>query len=251
MKHNLSSTAKKQAGVYAIRNSINDKVYVGSSVCLVSRHNQHLNQLKRGVHKNDYLQNFSNKYGIDSLRFELLELCPPEKLKEVEQLWMDKHLAYERHNGFNILRLAVHNGPMSPEQKALIGHANKGKTGNKKGHVFSAETLARISAANKGKNNRTGQKYSEETRRKISESLLGKKTHSPELTRSIAIKNSRPIIQLSLLGEFIKEWISAMDIQRELGINNSAINRACKANRPTAGGFKWKFKDEYLPNADT
>ena len=59
-----------------------------------------------------------------------------------------------------------------------------------------------------------------------------------------AIEKRKAIIQLSLEGHFIKEWNSAMEIERELGINHSSISLVCKGTRATAGGFKW----EHLKN---
>lgn len=57
---------------------------------------------------------------------------------------------------------------------------------------------------------------------------------------------SLPIIQYSKNGEFIKEWASSMDIERELHIQHSNITKCCKkhSHYKTAGGFIWKYKEE-------
>jgi hypothetical protein len=61
-----------------------------------------------------------------------------------------------------------------------------------------------------------------------------------------ALKISKPIIQYSLSGDFIKEWSSAMEVYRSLGITNSSIGSVCnnKNGKKTAGGFIWKFKKD-------
>ena len=57
---------------------------------------------------------------------------------------------------------------------------------------------------------------------------------------------SRPIIQYSKSGEFIREWQSAAEVKRVLGINNSHIIQCCRGNpkHTTAGGFIWKYKEK-------
>ena len=51
-------------------------------------------------------------------------------------------------------------------------------------------------------------------------------------------------LQYDLNGNFIKEWESAKEAERELGINNSLISSACLGKIKTAGGFIWKNKFE-------
>lgn len=57
-------------------------------------------------------------------------------------------------------------------------------------------------------------------------------------------KFSKIVIQYSINGEFIKEWPSTMEVQRELGISNTKISKCClnKPHYKTAGGFIWKYK---------
>lgn len=57
----------------------------------------------------------------------------------------------------------------------------------------------------------------------------------------------KPVVQLSLDGDFIKEWQNAEWAYRELGISSSSIGDVCKhlPHHNTAGGFKWMYKDEY------
>jgi hypothetical protein len=54
--------------------------------------------------------------------------------------------------------------------------------------------------------------------------------------------HSIPIVQFDLQGYFLKEWTSAREVERVLGIKNSNITRAIKGRRPTAGGFIWRYK---------
>ena len=53
------------------------------------------------------------------------------------------------------------------------------------------------------------------------------------------------IVQLTLDWQFIRKWTAAMEIQRELGINNSNIIECCKGKRKSAGGFKWIYASDF------
>lgn len=60
-----------------------------------------------------------------------------------------------------------------------------------------------------------------------------------------AIKDKqKPILQYSLNGVFIKEWISAMNAERTINICHSSISSVCQNKRNSAGGFVWKYKDK-------
>lgn len=62
-------------------------------------------------------------------------------------------------------------------------------------------------------------------------------------TRHSAHKRSCRINQLTLDGEFIKQWDSARDVERELGFNNGSIIKSCKGKLEKAYGYKWGYAD--------
>lgn len=54
------------------------------------------------------------------------------------------------------------------------------------------------------------------------------------------------IIQLSLNGEFIREWESLVKASKFLGqADSSAISRVCRGKSKTSGGYKWMYKEDY------
>lgn len=52
--------------------------------------------------------------------------------------------------------------------------------------------------------------------------------------------NSKTIYQYSIEGEFIKEWKSAIIIERELGYSSTCIGACCLGRRKQAYGYIWK-----------
>ena len=59
--------------------------------------------------------------------------------------------------------------------------------------------------------------------------------------KAIGKANSKKVLQLSKSGEFIREWPSAREVSRQLGIANSTICLCCNGIRKSAGGFIWKY----------
>ena len=84
---------KGSHGIYEIRNTSNNKIYVGSAVNLRSRFYQHSKELSSGSHHNRFLQNAFNKYGESAFVFSVLEFVKDKtKLVEREQYWMATRL---------------------------------------------------------------------------------------------------------------------------------------------------------------
>ena len=52
---------------------------------------------------------------------------------------------------------------------------------------------------------------------------------------------SKPIIQITKEGEFVKKWDCAAEVERELGIHHSNICNCLKGRYKSTGGFIWKY----------
>ncbi|MGJ7024974.1 NUMOD4 domain-containing protein [Petrimonas sulfuriphila] len=52
----------------------------------------------------------------------------------------------------------------------------------------------------------------------------------------------RPVLQFSLNGDFIKEFKSAYQANRELNIHEPNIRESIKRKNGTCGGFRWVYK---------
>lgn len=76
------------SGVYKITNLINGKFYIGSSKSLYKRLSEHFEKLKKGTHKNPHLQSSYLKYG-NVFKHEILKICKPNEIFEVEQYYLD------------------------------------------------------------------------------------------------------------------------------------------------------------------
>ena len=57
------------SGIYKIVNKIDGKIYVGQSIHLEKRKNEHFKELINNKHQNQHLQYAFNKYGINNFDF--------------------------------------------------------------------------------------------------------------------------------------------------------------------------------------
>lgn len=98
----IPSYNDKASGIYIIRNTVNGKIYIGSSTHIQSRFSAHRSRLKKQEHDNSYLQNTFNKYGIDVLEFGIIEIVNDRnKILEREQFWIDHYRSFDPKIGYN------------------------------------------------------------------------------------------------------------------------------------------------------
>lgn len=89
-------------GVYRIFNTKNNKSYVGQSLDIKRRLEEHyrsLNSLSFS-HHSPKLQEDWDKYGEDNFRAEILEICPESKLEEREKYWI--YFFNSAEDGYNV-----------------------------------------------------------------------------------------------------------------------------------------------------
>ena len=65
------------SGIYCIENKINNKKYIGQSIDIDRRWQEHKNELNRNAHANQYLQNAWNKYDAFNFDFYIIKACKP------------------------------------------------------------------------------------------------------------------------------------------------------------------------------
>jgi hypothetical protein len=93
---------KTEAGVYQIKNTVNQKVLVAATPNLKTMQGKRF-QLQMGSHKNAQLQAEWKQFGEDAFVFEVLEVLDDkvegafarqEALRLLEQKWLDKLQPY-------------------------------------------------------------------------------------------------------------------------------------------------------------
>ena len=192
------------SGVYTIT-SPSGGFYVGSAVNFASRWRIHRHHLRSGTHHNAPLQNAANKHGVDSLKFRKIIVCERDQAVMYEQIAIDA-----LKPGYNVARVAGstlgHQHSEATKAKFLLRKRSTGNSGKThtdetrakistakrgvpnlaaRGRVVSAETIAKVKAAN------TGRKFgpmSEEHKAKIGLANKGRKPSEGCIQASIAAR---------------------------------------------------------------
>lgn len=255
----------KICGIYMIKNSINNKIYIGKSVDINKRWRDHRIALCDNSHYNEYLQRAWNKYGSDSFEFSIIEECQADELNELEIYYIvECYKSYDPNFGYNLTKggdgvipTDVVRKKMSDAQKKLcqdpehIRRMSEVQIGKR----ASDETKKKMSDSQKRKwedleyrkkmsEIRVGTVLSDETKKKIGLANKGKKF--PERSGG---KNhmARAVfcIELNMVFDAIK------DAERFTGAKSGNIIKCCNGDRQSAGkhpetGEKlhWIYVDE-------
>jgi len=204
-------------GIYKITSPFS-KIYIGQSWNIENRFKKYKYLSCKTQIK---LYNSLLKYGWLNHKFEVIDIL--DYSIATQELLDKKEIYYwKKYKNLNFKLLNIKNpgskGKHSQETKDKIGNSNKGKIGYLK-----------------------GKHRSEETKKKISESQKGEKAYWYKISMN-SNPRCKPVIQLDLESNFIKEWISAREVYNELNISYKHICDVCKNKRKTCGGFKWKYK---------
>lgn len=168
----------RTAGVYRIKNKINNKSYIGKTMMnFGDRWDHHRSLLRHNNHHNKDLQKDWNKFGAENFEFSVIRICDSEdEANHFEELFVsaekDAGLAYNvSPGGTKPYNYGKH---LSEDVKRKIGEKN------------------RI--------NMTGKKASEETRKKMSESQKARAASESEEERRQRVKaasNARRGLKMS------------------------------------------------------
>lgn len=182
--------------IYKIRNVVNQKFYVGSTVQTKVRFRDHRRKLRTGKHHCAHLQAAWNKYGEDCFKFEIVEeVNDCASLQQAEDRWLKEHVGKpycynsgwssdapwrgapkEKHPSFGKAK--------TPEQREAISKTLKefyaaAPTNHPRyGVKLTEEQIQRMRErpAKKGPEHyRWGKTLSDEVRKKIGDAQRGKK----------------------------------------------------------------------------
>ena len=132
-------------------------------------------------------------------------------------------------NGYNTSAYASHHCKHTEESKRKMSESRTGEKAYWYGKHHSEESKKKMSenhADFSGENNPNfGKHHSEESKKKMSEN-----------------RPSKPVIQFSKTSEFIAEYPSAREAERQTGCYQQHICSCCKGKLKSAGGFIWRYK---------
>lgn len=245
---------KDITGIYAIRNKISEKIYIGQSIHIYNRLEKHKYDLINKKHDNRHLQFAWNKYGEEAFEFQVVCECEKEKLNELEQYYILAFETYIDTFGYNI-SLGGQSSPMREETKNKISNSLKGELNPFYGKTHSEEQKQKWRESRKGVNGpaygRTGEKHpmynkhhTEEAKKRISEALKGNTYQKTG--------EDNPNSKIIYCIELDKKFYGIKNAGRELGIAPQSITACVNKRRKSAGKDKngnslhWVYYEEYI-----
>ena len=114
-----------------------------------------------------------------------------------------------------------------------------------KGREVKEDTKKKISELKKGNKNCVGRYMSSETRKKIGDANKGRiwsEEQKKHLSEASTIK--RKVNQYDLNGNFIKQYESLKQAQKETGILSQNIGEVCRGQQKYAKGYLWRYAND-------
>lgn len=109
MKTSCDAIHNNCCGIYLIRNTLNNKIYVGQSVDIKRRAQEHMRagqpekySIKSERDSNTPIHRAMQKYGIQNFTISVLEECSREQLNDRERYWIAILKATDSNIGYNL-----------------------------------------------------------------------------------------------------------------------------------------------------
>lgn len=191
------------------------------------------------------------KYGWDNFSHIIVAKdLDEETAKYIEILLIEKLSSHISKNGYNVTLggdgyLGCDNhgekNPMygrhhSEETKELLSRLNRNRPSNTIGRKHTDEERERMRGPRPsvaGKNNpRYGTKLSEKEREK----------------KRVLAPSKKPVVQLDFDWNYIKEYMSEIEAERQTGLLRATIRNCCNCKQSSSGGYYWVFKEDFPVN---
>lgn len=221
-------------GIYKITNQINKKVYIGQSICIEYRWQQHkadaMNEKSRCY--NRPLYRAIRKYGIENFEFAVLEECSPDKLNEKEIYWINYYNSFNQDYGYNLT--------LGGNQAIKIVPDELYKLWDEGYSIHELIEHFHVNHTTIDKWLKMYENYSEKE-------AFRRGFFRSEKRRNIK-KHEKRICQYSLDGEFIQYWDSIKSISRALQKQGacSSIPKCLKGEYYSSYGFRWCYEGKKL-----
>lgn len=252
---------EKVSGIYCIENKINHKKYIGKSVNIKKRWEDHIRDLNRGKHCNKYLQASWDKYGQENFDFYIIEKVSNEKLSEREIYWIDILNTMDDKYGYNLAKGGDGgNTIINYTEEELLNYKKKRSLLNrsyiKKGEDSWASKLKEFEVKQIIKELLDGRNCTELSEKyNISKGTVNDiRCHKTwkHLTEDIIfpplrtknLKARKAVVQYNIDGTIVNTFSGAIEAEEKTGISKKLISAVCHGEKRIAQGYIWRFEGD-------
>ena len=192
-------------GIYKFTNKLNNKVYIGKSVNVESRIKRHLCNFKN-ENNQCYFYRAIRKYGIENFEYEIICECKKENLNEMEKYYIHLYVSNNLKYGYNMTeggdgalgrhcteenrkKLSKRMKENNPMKNGMSDEQKKKISQSLKGRKMSKEFCEKTSKRMKENN----PMKNKETAKKVSEKQKGK-IMSKEAREKISAANNGKVL---------------------------------------------------------
>lgn len=225
-------------GIYAIRNLINGKKYIGQTIDFENREKLHFSYLKNGTHDNPHLQYSYNKYGQNNFEFKIILYCEQFEMTRYEQAIID---SYDPNELYNIRLECVDSNlglKHTPEELEKMRQANLGENNPMWGKFGEQHPMYGIRGKDHPLYGISPPPRTEEQKRRLADSLRGRKSNKKTYSKYVGVsynKNHKKWIAMIsryrkryFLGYFKNEEDAALAYNKkaiEFGVPEERLNK--------------------------
>lgn len=242
-------------GIYKISNILDDRKYIGSAKNIHNRWRVHKCELRKNEHSNRKLQNWVNKYSINYLIFEVIEVCTEEMLLIREQWYLDNVIDWK--NDWNICKVAGSSlgTKHSEESKAKMSQAHKGKKCSQ-GTLDACSIpvaqydlygifIRKWSSAKEASRNLDIHDNTINTCRKgrcaSAGGFMWKYYTTDDNIEPYNINNKKAVTLIDSDNNIIKKFDSVKEAAKQLNVSEGNIWSVCKGKRKHTKGYRFKY----------
>lgn len=206
-----------------------------------------------------YVYSAIKKYGWDNIEHDvLIDNLSQKDADYWESFFINIYHSNEKQCGYNLRTGGTSGYRYTEEVKRKMSDNQIGRKQSKETRKKHSEALYRYYSKHT---------VSEETRKKLSIALTGKKKTQSHSQKIQAIKNIKPhqykkghapnaksmqilrerysknVIQYDLDGNVIAEYPSIVSASESIGMSRNAVGNAVRGYVKTAGGYIWRYRD--------
>ena len=245
--------------IYKIKNNLNNKVYIGSSIDVERRWRQHK---EASINEKDHHYNYPlmiafRHFGVDNFTFEIIDTLPDyQTMIKAEHNWIIKENCVVP-NGYN--QTDNTNSPMfDPNIAKKMSDTKRDKYGKRvseidlNGNIINVwDSLAeagektgldrfKISDVCNGRRLTTGDRvfrFLDEEENIIIPEVKVNQVQTNRIT-----KTSRKVIKMDDNNNILQTYNSVALAAADNNCDASAISKVCNGKRNKCGGFKWMYQ---------